>query len=69
MLYKGIRPQLIGAWILMEFDPRRMANYLKSNPTREVFIKAINEELMAITQPSLNLPKPDNYDKYQLIGT
>jgi hypothetical protein len=61
LLYEGLRQNFNMAWRMLQFDPRRMADYLKKHPTRTDFIAAISEDLQAVIQPQLQLPLPVNY--------
>jgi hypothetical protein len=65
ILYEGLRDSLNDAWIMQQFDPRRMMNYLRQHPTRPEFLEAIGEDLLCITQPQLKLPLPERYAEYK----
>jgi hypothetical protein len=68
LLFEGLRANLNMAWRMLQFDPRRMENYLKQHPTRAEFIAAISEDLQAVIQPQLNLPLPHNYQTNMLAS-
>lgn len=68
IMYRGIRANLVNAWIMLQFDPQRMADYLKLHPTRDAFTAAIAKDLRAIIQPQLGLPLPDGYEANKLAS-
>ena len=68
LLYEGLRQNFNMAWRMLQFDPRRMAAYLKKNPNRTDFIAAISEDLQAVIQPELGLPLPVNYEINKLAS-
>jgi hypothetical protein len=49
------------AWMILDYDPLRMANYLEAHPTRDAFLAAIYEDIKPILFPELGLPIPDSY--------
>jgi hypothetical protein len=68
IMYRGIRTNLVNAWIMLQFDPQRMADYLKLHPTRDEFTASIAKDLRAIIQPQLKLPLPDGYEANKLAS-
>ena len=53
---------------MLQFDPQRMADYLKLHPSRDKFTAAIAKDLRAIIQPQLKLPLPDGYEANKLAS-
>ena len=68
IMYRGIRANLVNAWIMLQFDPQRMADYLKLHPTRDEFTASIAKDLRAIIQPQLGMPLPDGYEENKLAS-